>query len=302
MFRSTVMSAAASIAILGLLAGPAPAQEAAKRPLPADVIAASKPEDWRRPDPKNTLYLELPGGRVTIELSPRFAPLHVENMRALAAENWFEGAAVVRVQDNYVTQWGRPDDLGEKPPKTAKAQLPPEFVVKGGATSLPFAKLPDPDSFAPEVGMVDGFPAARDSKSGEAWMTHCYGIVGVGRNMAADSGNGGELYVVIGHSPRALDRNITLVGRVIQGMELLSALPRGTGRLGFYEKPEQRLPISAIRFADAVPEGTRITLRMRVGGYATEDLPKFVTVVDKVQGQQLGGLADHIRQTAARKP
>lgn len=242
---------------LALLSTTALAQEPAKRPLPAEVIAASKPEDWRTPDPRHTLYLEMPGGRVTIELSPQFAPLHVENMRALAAEGGFADAAVLRVQDNYVTQWGRGDELPDPPLKTAKPALPPEFTLPGGAASLPFARLPDPDAYAPEVGIVGGFPAARDPATGEAWMAHCYGIVGVGRGAAADTGNGGSLYVVIGHSPRALDRNITLVGRVLEGMELLTALPRGTGRLGFYEKPEQRAPITAIRFADAVPEAER---------------------------------------------
>ncbi len=271
MIRRTLLLAAA----LALLATPAAAQDARKQPLPAEVIAASKPEDWRRPDPKHTLYLEMPGGRVTIELAPQFAPLHVENMRALAAEGGYAGAAVLRVQDNYVTQWGRGDELPDPEFKTAKASLPPEFTVKGGAASLPFAKLPDPDAYAPEVGIVGGFPAGRDPATGEAWMAHCYGIVGVGRGMAADTGNGGSLYVVIGHSPRALDRNITLVGRVLEGMELLTALPRGTGRLGFYERPEQRAPITAIRFADSVPEAERTAVEV-----LRSDRPVFMEWVE----------------------
>src|SRR3546814_4709708 len=76
-------------------------------------------------------------------------------------------------------------------------------------------------------------------------MAHCYGAVGAGRGMAADSSDGTELYVVDGQSPRQLDRNITLVGRVVDGMELLSVLPRGTGPLGFYEDATQRVPIEA---------------------------------------------------------
>src|SRR5690606_7028034 len=83
---------------------------------------------------------------------------------------------------------------------------------------------------------------------------HRYGAVGAGRGMAADSSDGSELYVVTGQSPRQLDRNITLVGRVVDGMELLSVLPRGTGPLGFYEDAAQRVPIEAIRLAADVPE------------------------------------------------
>ena len=81
--------------------------------------------------------------------------------------------------------------------------------------------------------------------------------VGAGRGMEADSSNGTELYVVIGQSPRQLDRNITTVGRVISGMERLSVLARGTGPLGFYEKAGQRTPIRAIRLAATVPEAER---------------------------------------------
>jgi cyclophilin family peptidyl-prolyl cis-trans isomerase len=80
----------------------------------------------------------------------------------------------------------------------------------------------------------------------ELWPVHCYGMVGVGRNLSPDTGSGAELYTVIGHAPRHLDRNIALVGRVIEGIEHLSSLPRGTGALGFYEKAEERVPILSI--------------------------------------------------------
>lgn len=51
------------------------------------------------------------------------------------------------------------------------------------------------------------------------------------------------------------------------------------------------------RFAE-VEGGTKITLWYRAGGYTPDDLSKFVAVVDKVQGQQLAGLAEHIRKGA----
>lgn len=85
------------------------------------------------------------------------------------------------------------------------------------------------------------------------WPVHCYGMVGVGRGMSPDTGSGAELYTVIGHAPRHLDRNIALVGRVIEGIEHLSILPRGTGPLGFYESAEERVPIRSIRLASDLP-------------------------------------------------
>ena len=87
----------------------------------------------------------------------------------------------------------------------------------------------------------------------KAWPVHCYGMVGVGRNLSPDTGSGAELYTVIGHAPRHLDQNIALVGRVISGIEHLSSLPRGTGALGFYEDEKERVPITSIRIASELP-------------------------------------------------
>jgi peptidylprolyl isomerase len=223
-----------------------------------DVLDASTPDDWRRLDPENTLYLELDSGRVVIELAPAFAPAHAANIRALARGGYWDGLSINRSHENFVVQWG--DANGEDPVKAkplgeAKAKLPAEFTR--AAEGLAFTKLPDVDGWAPEVGFSQGFPAARDPKANLAWPAHCYATVGAGRGMEADSSNGTELYVVIGQSPRQLDRNITTVGRVVAGMERLSVLPRGTGPLGFYEKPEQRTPIRAIRLAATVPEAER---------------------------------------------
>jgi peptidylprolyl isomerase len=223
-----------------------------------DVLAASKPSDWRALNPENTLYLDLAAGRVVIELAPEFAPKHIENIRTLVRDRYFDGLSIMRVQDNFVVQWGDADE--KKPFGKGKKTLPAEFTRP--ALGLSFTALPDPDTYAQETGFVAGFPAARDRSSGSAWLAHCYAMVGVGRDNAADSGGGTELYVVIGHAPRQLDRNVTLVGRVVQGMELLSSLPRGTGALGFYEKPEQRVPIRQVRFASDVPAAERIALEL----------------------------------------
>lgn len=233
-----------------------------KRPIAAELLQSSTPADWRALDDENLLYVELAAGRVIIELNPDFAPKHVANVKALAHENYWDGLAVVRVQDNYVVQWADPN--AEKPElkkklKAAQATLAAEFD-RSLDPSVPFRPLRDPDAYAPETGFSNGFAVARDTKAKKQWMLHCYGAVGVGRDEAADSGGGTELYAVIGHAPRHLDRNVTLVGRVVRGMEFFSSLPRGTGALGFYEKPEQNVPIKAIRWAKDVPEKERLRL------------------------------------------
>jgi len=253
--------------------------EPGKRKVPtlAEVLAASKPGDWRPLDPENTLYVEFTNGRVVIELAPMFAPRHVANVKALAREHYYDGLAIVRAQDNYVVQWADPD--AEKPELARKVQhaqktLPAEFE-RGYDRKAPFTHLPDGDVYAREVGFCEGFPAARDRRSGRMWLVHCYGMVGAGRDVAAESGGGTELYVVIGQSPRHLDRNVTLLGRVVQGMPLLSALPRGTGALGFYEKAEQRVPIKSIRVAADVPPAERSALEVM-----RTDTPVFRDVIE----------------------
>ena len=230
----------------------------------SEALKRARASDWRTLDPENTLYMELETGRVIIELAPDFAPNHVANIKALVRERFFDGLAIVRVQENYVVQWGDPH--GEDPEKAremkqAQRSLPPEFSVDCN-DQLPFTPLPDPDPYAPEVGFVKGFPAARDTKTGKMWLTHCYGMVGAGRGNAPDSGSGAEMYVVCGHAPRHLDRNVTLFGRVIRGMELLTVLPRGKGVMGFYA-PDQPLPrIQSIRLAAQVPESERDKLEI----------------------------------------
>ncbi|HEV8632601.1 MAG TPA: peptidylprolyl isomerase [Thermoanaerobaculia bacterium] len=242
----------------------------------AAVLAASQPADWQPLDPENTLYVELPAGRVVIALAPAFAPNHVTNVKTLARQGYFDGLVVLRSQDNYVVQWGDPngDDAAKaKPLGSAKKSLQAE--LDRASKGLPFAPLRDGDVYAPQVGFSGGLPVARDPKSGRAWLTHCYAMVGAGRGNTADSGSGAELYVVIGHSPRHLDRNVTLLGRVVQGMELLSTLPRGGGALGFYEDPKQLVPLRSIRVAADVPEAERSKLEV-----LRTDTATFTKLVD----------------------
>lgn len=234
-----------------------PSAPATKRPFTtAEVLAASTASDWRALDPQNTIYMDLPSGRVIIELAPQFAPHYVANVETLARQGYFNGLWIERVQDNYVTQWGDPDS--KKPIGNAQRTVAAEF--ERSSRGLAFFPLGEPDTYAPEVGFSDGFPVALDPKLGRAWLIHCYGMVGAGRDNDVDSGGGTELYAVIGQAPRHLDRNVTLLGKVVQGMDLLSSLPRGTGALGFYEKPEQRIPILSFKVASDVPESQRVPL------------------------------------------
>lgn len=247
----------------------------------SELLAQSKSADWRGLDLENTLVMELdtsPVRRLIIELAPNFTPVHAINIKKLVRDKYFDGLHILRSQDNYVVQWGEADadaaaaataaaTAATSPPplkrdlKSAARTLAPEFTrpysAQPGFPAYAFTKLPDADGYAKEVGFSAGFPVARDAVRKQAWLTHCYGMVGVGRDNALDSGNGSEMYVVTGHAPRHLDRNIAVVGRVVSGMSDVSSLPRGTREMGFYATAEHRVPIATIRIAADLTKETQ---------------------------------------------
>lgn len=234
--------------------------------------------------------------KVVIQLMPEpFSQGWVENIRTLARAGWYDDITVNRVQDNYVVQWGdpnydNPEAEGEAKPLSGglRRMEENEYTTDIGVSIdinkiLPnfLERFPDFAERFPEVGEVEssefasglkrrlnadpysdanqfsaGWPLALNYQDGEAWPVHCYGMVGVGRGMSPDTGSGAELYTVIGHAPRHLDRNIALVGRIVEGMEHLSSLPRGSGALGFYttEESDKRTPILSVRVASDLPE------------------------------------------------
>jgi cyclophilin family peptidyl-prolyl cis-trans isomerase len=278
MKKLTLLACAASLAAL-----PLSAQETKTYPAPGEIVAAAKAEEWLAIVPSDLLVIDLApdakgkARRVVIQLMPEpFSQGWVGNIRKLAAAKFWDGTSINRVQDNYVVQWG---DATEKKPLPEELAAVPESGYVTQLTDLEMAawqsqteqifsvrnaKLPEaerddsptPDQYAQFTGFLKGFPAGMDAVvigSGigmSAAPTHCYAMVGVGRNLSPDTGTGAELYTVIGHAPRHLDRNIALVGRVIEGMEHLSSLPRGTGALGFYESEAERTPIASVQIGN----------------------------------------------------
>lgn len=265
-FMRTALLAATAALALGV---PLAAEEAAKpaRPAPSEIVAAAPRGDWAAIPAEDLLVMTLAPDaeghprRVVIQLMPApFSQGWVHNIRLFARAGWYDGISVNRVQDNYVTQWGdpnydNPEATGQPKPLPAGLRVMEEAAYtaprhSGFATSFTWLK---DTNYAPHVGFRTGWPIGWNATS--AWPVHCYGMVGVGRNYSPDTGSGAELYTVIGHAPRHLDRNIALVGRVIEGMEHLSSLPRGRGALGFYtaEEAHRRTPILSVRVASDLP-------------------------------------------------
>ncbi|WP_164157025.1 peptidylprolyl isomerase [Sandarakinorhabdus rubra] len=230
-----------------LLLAQAPAPEAPPVYNAADGIIANAPAGhWLDIAPDDLMVMDTTAGQMVIQLAPAFAPAHVAAIKRLVRQGQFDDGRIVRVQDNYVVQWtARPDPAAPKP-----APLPPEY--ERPLAGLSFAPSPYRDTYA-EAGFVAGWPVARDAAAGTVWLAHCYATVGVGRDNPPDTGDGTELYTVIGHGPRHLDRNIANVGRVLAGIEPHAALPRGTEELGFYRTEPEKTKITRVRLASQIP-------------------------------------------------
>jgi cyclophilin family peptidyl-prolyl cis-trans isomerase len=274
-----------------LLTAPVQAEDAKPVPSPGEIAAAAPKADWTAIAPADLLVMDLTpdakgrARRVVIQLMPApFSQGWIGNIRKLAAAQWWDGLSINRVQDNYVVQWGDADAEdkakaralppglvavpeseyvinGEQTPQLVREQLKflsrfiraemsPDHIDRGSPWNkeLPDRKVDD--------NFIGGWPFSLETRGpmqpGTFAPVHCYGMVGVGRDLSPNTGTGAELYTVIGHAPRHLDRNIALVGRVIEGIEHLSSLPRGTGALGFYETAEERTRIASVRIGTAV--------------------------------------------------
>lgn len=237
--RRSARLALAAAGLLLMAASPAPS--------PQEIADRAPPSAWSTVPAEDIVVMTLADGAiVTLQLAPAFAAVHVANIRALVRAGRFDGGAIVRVQDDYVVQWAAAE--GKPLPPGVVANPPAEYEGTGGA---PFRPLGFRDAYAAQTGHVAGWPVATDGKT--RWLVHCYGMVGVGRDNPPDTGNGAELYAVIGHAPRHLDRNIALVGRVLGGIERVAALPRGGEALGFYKTPAERTGIVSARIAADLP-------------------------------------------------
>ena len=234
------------------------AQDAKTHPAPSEIVASAKAGEWVAIAPSELLVMDLApdskgkARRVVIQLMPKpFSQGWVGNIRKLAAARWWDGTSINRAQDNDVVQWGDATEKKTLPEALATMEAKDYVTPDWPSKDWIFARADGrPDAYAGAHGFYVGWPLAQGREG--LWPIHCYGMVGVGRNLAPDTGTGAELYTVIGHAPRHLDRNIALVGRVIEGIEHLSSLPRGTGALGFYEKETERVPILSVRLGDAV--------------------------------------------------
>jgi len=243
------------VGMLSMSQGVALASE--ERLSPYEIIDKADASAWRRIDNENTLYIEFIQGRVVIELAPTFAPNHVKNTKALAREGFYDGLSIYRLVDGFVAQGGAQNT--HKEIRNAKRTLVSERFRKGGK-DIGFTALGDFDGYAAQTGFVDSFAAARNEAGSESWLVHCPGAFAMARGDDPDSG-GTEFNIILGHAPRYLDRNVTVFGRVVDGMDVLQKLNRGKSSYGTIE-PERHNPILSMKVAADLPTKEQIPIEV----------------------------------------
>jgi len=233
------------------------------------MLPAATDMVWRQVDPENIVFMDLQEGRVVIELNPVFAPKTVAQFKRLVQSRFYDGLSFYRVIDGFVAQGGDGSDLG------ALSEVPlidAEFETEW-TDDLPFQTVQKPDLFAAETGFINGFAAARDDRHEKVWLTHCPGVVAMARNEDPDSSRT-DFYIVIGQAPRYLDRNLSIFGRVVEGMEFVQRIHRGpAGNNGIFQDDLASTRMRSMKLFSEVPAEEQLKVFvMDTNSKAFEDL------------------------------
>lgn len=203
-------------------ATPAPVAASAPAPLPPFT-------DWKPLDAENTLVIETQKGRIVVELRPELAPKSVAQVKKLARRGIYDGLLFHRVIDGFVDQTGNPNNHDGG--KSDEPNLPPEFTFRLGTdTPHMIAARPSGESegfigATPYVSVDEARMASSPDHRVAAWGAYCQGVMGMGRDAAPDSGNS-EIFFMR-EPARRLDRDYTVVGRVVAGLDVVRAITVG---------------------------------------------------------------------------
>jgi cyclophilin family peptidyl-prolyl cis-trans isomerase len=250
----SVMALAAGMA---LLAGGAMAQ------------SGGQSGDWRTVAPENLWVIDTAKGRILVELEPRAAPNHVERIRTLTNQGFYDGLKFHRVIPNFMAQTGDPQGTG-----AGGSELPDlkgEFTFRRGRDS---GFVPVENSGPGLRGIMGSIPVVTqpdaqmfvtaDFKT-SAQGLFCPGVAGMARAGSPDSANS-QFYLMMGQNDN-LNGAYTVFGRVVQGLDVVKALKAGNDANDGAVGPDADVMTRA-RLASSMPEAERPTIRVAVPGSA----------------------------------
>lgn len=230
--------------------------------------AAAQTAEWRTISPENLWVIDTAKGRVLVELEPRAAPAHIERIRTLTQQGFYDGLKFHRVIPNFMAQTGDPKGTGEggselpdlKGEFSFRRGRDSGFVavensgpgVRGIMGSLPITTQPDAQMFV-----------TADFKVGANGL-FCPGVAGMARAGSPDSANS-QFFLMTGQNDN-LNGGYTPFGRVVQGLDVVKALKAGDdAQDGKVADPDV---MTKVQLASALPEGQRPTVRVAVPGSA----------------------------------
>jgi cyclophilin family peptidyl-prolyl cis-trans isomerase len=230
--------------------------------------AVAQTAEWRTVSPENLWVIDTAKGRVLVELEPRAAPAHIERIRTLTNQGFYDGLKFHRVIPNFMAQTGDPKGTGEggselpdlKGEFSFRRGRDSGFVavensgpgVRGIMGSLPITTQPDAQMFV-----------TSDFKVGASGL-FCPGVAGMARAGSPDSANS-QFFLMTGQNDN-LNGGYTPFGRVVQGLDVVKALKAGDdAQDGKVADPDV---MTKVQLASALPEGQRPTVRVAVPGSA----------------------------------
>jgi peptidylprolyl isomerase len=220
--------------------------------------AAPGPTDWRTPDPNNVLVIDTNKGRIIVEMYPEIAPQHVQRVRELAHENFYDGLRFFRVIEGFMDQSGDPQNTGQG--GSSKPNVPAEFLFRRG-TDTPVVVVAD--QTVDEIGFLKSMPVTSQSmalaamtkdQKVSAWGLFCPGVAAMARDDNPDSGNS-QFFLMRAAYPQ-LEKRYTPWGRAVSGQDVINAIKVGEP----VADPQDRM--ERVRLLADLPEKDRPKIRV----------------------------------------
>jgi len=247
-------------------------------PIKKEMVFSAPDTAWRDLDPENTLYIDTSKGRIVLELYPEIAPIHVERIKKLASEKFYDGIIFHRVIEGFMNQTGDPlgDGTGDSPYPDIQA----EFAFARNAATMPVQGLGDTKSKLPDgktvaTGFYKALPLATpadttflSAKKPNSYGLHCKGVASMARTQIPNSANS-QIFLMRAEY-RSLDAEYSIWGATVYGHENLTKLNVGVvGEPGF--DPDKMVKV---RLASDVPASDRMPIQV-----LKTDIPEFYDFV-----------------------
>lgn len=242
-------------------AGSALAQEAGTQ-TPEAAAAGIPAAAWRTVAPENLLVIDTSRGRILVEMAPEIAPRHVERVRRLARDGFYDNQRFHRVIDWFMAQTG--DPLGTGDGQSPYPDLEAEFTFRRDGT-MPFVPVARP--MGAEVGFINSLPVQTQPEAAmvltgdgkvHGWGLYCPGVAGMARGDANNSAN--SQFFFMRQAYPALEKRYTVWGTVVSGLDVVRAIKVGDGDNGAVTADPDRMV--RVRVAADLPEAERPVVQM----------------------------------------